>query len=120
MANTQTQLKHTPGPWEFSSPTMAGNDRVIVEAHGFGSVAAISLNGAPRHQSRLDVTSPYYQAQLATMEANARLIAAAPELLEACRQANDLLNDHFGIDDSDDAGNAVHDAIRAAIAKATN
>lgn len=80
-------MKHTPGPWEFATPTMAGNDRIIIEAYGFGSIAAISLNGAPRHQSRLDPTSIYYQEQITTMYANARLIAAAPELLEALKMA---------------------------------
>ena len=72
-------VRFTPGPWEFERPTYAGGERIVVGAYGFGSIAAISLNGAPRSQSRLASDSPYYQAQISTMEANAQLISAAPD-----------------------------------------
>lgn len=59
--------------------------------------------------------------QFAEAEANARLIAAAPDLLEALIEAEDILDDLTGADDlSDDS--ELHGTlrkVRAAIAKAT-
>lgn len=94
------KTQHTPGPWEIAAPTMAGSSRIVIEAYGFGSIAAISLNGAPRAQSQLSDESPYYQQQLPTMEANARLITAAPDLLEACEDLL-LLMAKYGLSDWD-------------------
>jgi hypothetical protein len=45
-------------------------------------------------------------------------IEEAQSMLEALKKANEILNDHFGIDDSEEGGNPAHDQIRAAIAKA--
>ena len=78
------KTQFTPGPWEIVA-SLAGNDRLIIEAYGFGSIAAISLNGAPKHQSKLPAESPYHQRQSDTMLANARLIASAPDMHEALR-----------------------------------
>lgn len=104
---------HTPGPWridyngedpEFAAPRIKGNS---VE-----NVAFI----------------PAYEHPRAEMDANARLIAAAPELLEALRA---LLSDYEGtLESLNDyrVGSEGHSAIpedassvaaRAAIAKAT-
>lgn len=49
---------------------------------------------------------------------NARLIAVAPEMFEVAVKLNEHLNSFFGISDSDEAGNPVHDELRAVIAKA--
>ena len=61
--------KHTPGPWV----TSATDDTVVIDATG-REVAAIDG----------DYNDPDTWPQ---MEANARLIAAAPELLEAAMTA---------------------------------
>ena len=67
---------HTKGPWELQKIT--GGYRIIT-----GGKYTMNLDG------------PWYPSaeQLEAFEANARLIAAAPELLEACTIAFDLLTD---------------------------
>lgn len=75
--------KHTPGPWEY--------------------------RGHAWVQTADDKKTPIANFNFyAATEANARLIAAAPELLEACKVALGIIG--FG---------AEHDQISAAIAKAT-
>lgn len=61
-----TEAKHTPGPW-----TAVGN--VVVHAQGVGPRYLADCNS-------VDVPRPQQAA-------NARLIAAAPDLLEACKQS---------------------------------
>jgi len=80
--------KNTPGPWEHEG------DGVIVDAAG----------------KQLAMVSPHLR------EANARLIAAAPELLEACRAALYGVVDRGGPDGLDKE--EVADYLRAAITKA--
>jgi hypothetical protein len=74
------QAKHTPGPWRFVPRTRSGDyPQAIIETgakvvldEGRGSQAIISLGFSDRD------------------EANARLIAAAPDLLAVCEEiAND-------------------------------
>lgn len=63
-------MSHTPGPWEIRDSNMR-----TIEAPG-GSICTPSghcLKGRPDEE----------------LEANARLIAAAPDLLEACKQVLD-------------------------------
>ena len=81
--------KHTPGPWTY---------------HMNENYARIYLRGSGRIYPALGGDS----LQGYCGEANARLIAAAPDLLEACKVALGIIG--FG---------AEHDQISAAIAKAT-
>ncbi len=89
-------VKHTPGPWEVGS-TIESDTQAII--HDGDSVLAILTTIPPN-------------------PANARLIAAAPDLLEACMTL-------VGSEDNDDpmaAGMMLGCAVeiaRAAIAKAT-
>jgi hypothetical protein len=69
--------KHTPGPWTFSKSDMFGDLRFYVAQSdaapytpNFSDVATLIAETVPSERQ-------YIQ------EANARLIAAAPELLEA-------------------------------------
>jgi hypothetical protein len=89
--------KHTPGPWEFG----VRKNRTIW----------LSL-GDPRG-------APHYQGDLVASEADARLIAAAPDLLEACR-----LFAAYDAGDEDDVSLMLNydeaiTATRAAIKRAT-
>ena len=64
-------MEHTPGPWEISGGTNSKRSLFVwrkeepgfIEPHGIATV----------------------HGELAEVKANARLIAAAPDLLEACR-----------------------------------
>lgn len=60
------ETKHTPGPWAARKPDDIGGSRVYADCKG-GSLIA----------------TPGYMRDESESEANARLIAAAPELLEA-------------------------------------
>lgn len=89
--------QHTPGPWKFA------HDRNDLIVHDGDDVAYV------------DTLIP--ERPKAEQRANARLIAAAPELLEAARIAlaeSERANAHFGMDTS-----PATMALRAAIAKAT-
>jgi hypothetical protein len=61
---------HTPGPWTHE---------------GQGDITGIEDNGFGR--GPVDVCSVYLRTVEGRHEANARLIAAAPDLLEACKAA---------------------------------
>ena len=86
-------MKHTPGPWETSGSS------VLSPGHAW-----ICIISEPRHgrQRNIDISSPDWDEGIA----NARLIAAAPDLLaalEQCRKAFDAMpidvlghNEHYG------------------------
>jgi hypothetical protein len=87
---------HTPGTWAVS--TFDGPE-------GYGEIVADGF---------LRVCSvPFWPCASDEMEANARLVAAAPELLEALKWAIGQVED-----DLDPDHQAAMDAARAAIAKA--
>lgn len=77
MSGTKEQGKHTPGPWREGEGGMLS--RLNVWAGAAYQIAQVKRFPAADvvRQIRAD----------AEAEANARLIAAAPELLEACNQA---------------------------------
>ena len=64
------EAKHTPGPWDITA-SVANDGRLIVENDLGLPVCAMSLRGV--------------QGDAGKMSANAKLIAAAPDLLEALR-----------------------------------
>lgn len=94
------QRKHTPGPWtvqeEIDGPVQ--NTRIVAHKKAVASTA--QQCGRPHHWNEA--------------EANARLIAAAPELLEAC----EALVNAYSIHDGTVHARAVDVAV-AAIRKAT-
>jgi len=97
--------KHTPGPWDISS----FQSHVIV-----GSPEIVGNAIATCHISRA-------VGDLSTADANARLIAAAPDLLEACRALVLEWNSCFEGQDTGYDGTPLHDCVMlasAAIAKA--
>jgi hypothetical protein len=66
---------HTPGPW-FPVPYGDGNDTVICrDETGNQRIAFMAISGSRDERER--------RKDWAEIKANARLIAAAPELLEA-------------------------------------
>ena len=98
----------TPGPWQSVTSYTDGGGRLIIESPDFGAIAATSLRGAPSTQSRLSPDSPYYRSsELAVVESNALLLAAAPQLLvvaqklllwmEECMDACDFNKDDMDL-----------------------
>jgi hypothetical protein len=108
---------HTPGPW------FAGcqNDALYVIA---GRAPAIN-NDAPWHDApRVALAKVYGPAEgdclPVNADANARLIAAAPELLKACSDWIEWLKPNAPWrHDAADYEAQMLDAMRSAIAKAT-
>lgn len=95
-----SEQKHTPGPWYLSGEwPHDGLASEVVHAPPEGVLAIVRCE----HQGR------YYG------NANARLIAAAPDLLEALKSAERVLDVHGY---REWIGGSL-DGIRAAIAKAT-
>ena len=93
--------EHTPGPWIVSciydKPSVAATQQwFILPADRDGEICEVTTGDMP-------------------YEANARLIAAAPDLLEACQTAI-RLHDNFA--SADETARAWL-SIRAVIAKAT-
>ena len=103
--------KHTPGPW-----VVATHDLSVRHRSEFGlEIAAVV-------ETIVSSDGPLMDTE--TAEANARLIAAAPELLEALVEATAC--GMVPISSAKDGGASTHsrqvrcaDMIRAAIAKAT-
>lgn len=93
----EIKLKHTPGPWavEYCPVTPCYH----IEAGSYPTGTNIcEINEIPEIGNSL---------------ANARLIAAAPTLLEACKEALDVLSDQFHAEDGP-TGNKLRAVIIAA------
>ena len=87
------ETKHTPGPWSWGTDPME-------------NICDITLD--------IDATGySILRCCVKPLEPNARLIAAAPELLEALELAHAMLSG------ANMNANVVEQKVRAAIAKAT-
>ncbi len=113
MSKAESPAKHTPGPWKASPVSGIVGSLISCER---GNVAAVMPQGTPQ---RFDIEQTV---------ANARLIAAAPELLEALKRivCSDCRNGvlyrdslFFDLEREDDQQQCPNCAPRlAAIAKA--
>lgn len=74
---TATEVKHTPGPWELQLLPPTGTSMTYI--------------GIRQAETRKSVGYAQSSESADIAEANARLIAAAPELLEALRAAESAL-----------------------------
>lgn len=84
-------FKGTPGPWFFDGPRIDSKEYYITEVHPL-------------------------QPSLAIRNANARLIAAAPDLLAALMELVDIVEGH--VEDGDTLDSLTLQPARAALAKA--
>lgn len=97
-------IKHTPGPWNYDRSGYS-----LYVNSGRELVTALSMDGK----------------RLETSEANARLIAAAPDLLEALKEATSALEWRWervanrAAPVHETAIQEAYNQARAAIAKAT-
>jgi hypothetical protein len=103
---------HTPGPWVVVNDDESGKPSSI-RALGTHSTAILKFGAFPR-------------PSWADAKANANLIAAAPDLLEALREARSMLVARYGDPStlpndnaSDRKSLSMFDKIDAAIKKAT-
>lgn len=94
---TTPTAQHTPGPW-FADTENCGGGMSIKTADG----TSIGHTAAVRDPSYTEIRTP-------EAIANARLIAAAPDLLAACKEALELLSH---------VGGPTCGKLKAAIAKA--
>lgn len=93
-------IKHTPGPWTVDDTCRVSTDWSVV---GFlTTVADCRIGGANRD----------------TQTANARLISAAPDMLEALEALHDEIDEYQRINNLGGHDNHVMKQARAAIAKA--
>ena len=104
-----SQAKHTPGPWVVDGDVIRGDQQ---------------RNGSISVASMLDVSYPYGRRAGESKHANARLIAAAPDLLDAAKLViawYEAEDDHSKADfyQRMDMCRESESALRAAIAKAT-
>jgi hypothetical protein len=100
------QTKHTPGPWVIGG-SLISNGRTPV------ALVLHNGNGNPSKASDYDRDAPRW---VDGADANAALIAAAPELLAALRH---LLEDAVALNMGESDRSGVLAEARAAIAKAT-
>ena len=99
---------HTPGPWNATQDCYDDEQRVFRAVSDTFGRTIVQTSSIPQGDHRLG--SPYTRAG---MEANARLIAAAPELVEAATQALLALRGE-GLND----GEGAIELLTAAIARA--
>jgi len=97
------ETKFTSGEWKVGYPAINEPDRFIITADNDGIVHAhvYGANGTTR--------------EIEEAEANAKLIAAAPDLFKACKMAEKLIGEMNATSKS----MIVFDAIINAIQKAT-
>lgn len=99
--------KHTPGPWQVADGRHLG--------------ICVCIEGPPLEWVEDNPPAPICEMFDLNWQANARLIAAAPELLEACKQVVWKLSHNWddGLPARVDRDDATVKLIIAAIAKAT-
>lgn len=128
MSTTTETPKHTPGPWMASGPygRQESSDPLAVKVPGVFDIREKSETVDGRVHAQVHVGTMHSES-LETARANARLIAAAPDLLDALRILEEFVTEltKAGEDRQNrlvelegDKGNRLF-AARAAIAKAT-
>lgn len=107
--------KFTPGPWAITAVNRLPVAKSLGVINPKSTVLNYEIKGA-----QVAVVANIKECNLrsdAQTEANARLIAAAPEMLEALRGVADIIRENLP---STNAGIEALDRVEAAIAKATN
>ena len=99
--------RHTPGPWTICRTLLDGVAvRWHIASQRDGSAYPIAEHEYEGHPDAIE------------QDANARLIAAAPDLLEAARLGESAISDYCSVADSDDPAHEILVRVRSAIRKA--
>ncbi len=103
--------KHTPGPWKLIKNPLPGEPNARCPYWHMDAGA-----GYPRE---VDGELRGFRVAAYMSNADARLIAAAPDLLEACKRALPYLANHIGLTLDEGPGDRyAYDLMEAAIQKA--
>ena len=110
------ETKHTPGPW-----TASGNGTISGGKYNTTQIADTGwcfwtnrLHELMQETTCPDDVQNFLRKNIVTSKSNAKLIAAAPDLLEACQDALDYFKVVFG----EDTHSVLTDTLRNAISKA--
>ena len=110
MSDTLEKAAHTPGPWTYT-PTAVG-----IYAAAFDRVVPLPCESEPERTFREGLVAlPYACGESFNVVANARLIAAAPELLAALKDLRAMVIGEHGVSAYENINGERADA---AIAKA--
>jgi hypothetical protein len=115
---------HTPAPWVFRKYLVSDADRALMEANGMKVPRALTNDGGvpiigpERRVAVVDAQIDYkrgkgHEVECAERDANARLIAAAPDLLSALIELRDKVkaSGHFEGREYVQLGIAINAAI---------
>lgn len=107
------QAKHTPGKWRVSEDELGhGEYDILAKKEGFPNIGVATVVDSRFSNYNLGSVALHKDE----CSANAHLIAAAPELLEACKMVVDVFNLHLYKTDS--GGGKCYAKAQTAIAKA--
>ena len=109
-------MKHTPGPWHVGNEQDYQVDRYVKRAE-WARIRGTD-GGLVAKVESVHPTGKRQSTDFDVEHANANLIAAAPELLAACRDALFVLENITSLDFSNGGDAKVRKIIRDAIAKA--
>lgn len=110
MTDTQNRVRHTPGPWEVVRGGYVGGwhpedeKPLVIQASKRCSVAVVNSN-----KGRIAGDSP---------EADANLIAAAPDLLKVCKSAHACVDAEILTGGNAEAWKPLRGQLESAIRKA--
>lgn len=110
----EQKMKHTPGPWTY------GKVSPLVEKIGEDYVPDPSIGHSSdlrTEHNNFRITAWGHGLGKEETEANARLIASAPDLLKACQRYMEILRKHYG--DMPVFMRPITNVIESAISKAT-
>ena len=95
-------MKHSPSPFTAKTDGCGGYNIIDAEGRTIGATSGAFSKDIPAKEE----------------DANAKLFAAAPDLLAACEAADKFLQDGYPDHEVSDAERTLREALRAAIAKA--